>query len=137
MAFVRKRGDSYSLTIKWKGKSYIKALKTADEREAEQIKEDAEAQLDRIRQGKSPIAARLLADGISIVDVLFGSPEVALRLGKEPGNDNPLPLAVALISEVDSWPVKLMNDVPYAVFNAAMPVHLPGSNVPAQNCLQL
>ena len=93
MAFIRKRANGQlSLVFWWEGKQYIKALKTADEGEAQRIKQDAEAQLDRIRKGKSPIAARLLADGISIVDVLFGSPEVALRIGKEPGNEKPLPL---------------------------------------------
>ncbi len=93
MASLRKRSNGkYSLDFRWKGKAYIKALGTDDEQEAEQIKKDAEAQLDRIRRGESALGARLLADGISILDVLFGSPEVALRISKEPGNENPLPM---------------------------------------------
>jgi len=48
-----------------------KALGTASEGEAKRIKEDAEAQLDRIKQGRSPVAAKLLADGYSIVEVLY------------------------------------------------------------------
>lgn len=93
MAFIRKRANGQlSLVFWWQGKQSIKALGTTDEEEAGRIEQDAEDQLDRIRQGKSPLAARLLADGIPITDVLFGSPEVALRLGKEPGNDNPQPL---------------------------------------------
>ncbi|MDM8005291.1 MAG: hypothetical protein QUV05_03945, partial [Phycisphaerae bacterium] len=93
MAFIRKRANGQlSLVFWWQGKSWIKALGTTDEKEAEQTKKDAEAQLNRIRQGKSPLAARLLADGIPITDVLFGSPEVALRISKEDGNESPLPL---------------------------------------------
>ena len=74
MAFLRKRASgNYSLSFKWKGKSYIKSLGTDDEQEAEQIKKDANEQLDRIRMGQSAVASQLLADGHSILDVLFGS----------------------------------------------------------------
>jgi hypothetical protein len=74
MASIKKRNNgNLSLVFRWQGKQWIKALGTTDEKEAEQIKKDAGAQLDRIRQGESPLAARLLADGISITDVLFGS----------------------------------------------------------------
>ena len=93
MAFLRKRADQFSLSFKWKGKSYIKALGTSDEKVANRIKKDAEDQLKRIRNGKSPLAAQLLADGFKITDVLFGSPEVALRIGKNSPDDNPLPLS--------------------------------------------
>ena len=89
MAFLRKRGKKYSLSFKWRGTSYIKALDTSSEREAKQIKKDAEQQLNRIKNGRSPVAAKLLADGFSIVDVLFGSPEVAARLHLQP-EDSPL-----------------------------------------------
>ncbi len=89
MAFLRKRGKKYSLSFKWRGKSYIKALDTTSEREAKRIKKDAETQLDRIKRGRSPAASKLLAEGFSIVDVLFGSPEVATRLDLQP-EDSPL-----------------------------------------------
>jgi hypothetical protein len=69
MAAVRNRNGNLSLVFWWKGKQYIKTLKTANEDEAEQLKSDAEDQLDRIRQGKSPLAAKLLAGGIPITDV--------------------------------------------------------------------
>ena len=53
MAFLRKRpGGNYSLSFKWKGKSYIKALGTEDEQVANQIKQEAEDQLARIRRGQ-------------------------------------------------------------------------------------
>ncbi len=39
MAFLRKReSGNYSLSFKWKGKSYIKALGTDDEQAASEIK---------------------------------------------------------------------------------------------------
>ena len=47
MAFLIKRGKKYSLSFKWRGTSYIKALDTSSEREAKQIKKDAEQQLNR------------------------------------------------------------------------------------------
>ena len=74
MAFLRKReSGNYSLSFKWKGKSYIKALGTDNEQEANQIRKDAEDQLQRIRNGQSALASKLLADGHCIIDVLFGS----------------------------------------------------------------
>ena len=96
MAFLRKRASgNYSLSFKWKGKSYIKALGTDNEQEAEQIKKDAEDQIARIRRGESALASRLLAEGFSILDVLFGCPEIASRL-TETAEGNPLPLGELL-----------------------------------------
>ena len=93
MAFLRKRASGkYSLSFKWKGRSYIKALGTDDEQDANKIKEDAEAQLTRIRRGESALASKLLADGHSIVDVLFGSEKIA-HLINSPADDNPLTLS--------------------------------------------
>jgi integrase len=93
MAFIRERSNGMlSLDFCWKGKRYIKALQTTDEREAKKIKKKTEDQLSRIRRGQSIQATRLLAEGISIVDVLFGSPQVTMRLGST-SDDNPLTLA--------------------------------------------
>ncbi len=93
MAFLRKRASGkLSLVFWWKGKSHIKALGNEDEQEAEQIKKDAEDQLARIRRGESALASRLLSEGFSIVDVLFGSSEIATRL-TETAEGNPSPLA--------------------------------------------
>ncbi|MCP4594828.1 MAG: site-specific integrase [bacterium] len=96
MAFLRKRASgNYALSFKWKGKSHIKALGTNDEQAAQAIKKDADEQLARIRRGESAVASRLLAEGISIVDVLFGSPEVTAKLGTAT-EDNPLTMAELL-----------------------------------------
>ncbi|MHC4064981.1 MAG: hypothetical protein ACYSUI_10835 [Planctomycetota bacterium] len=93
MAFLRKRASGdYSLSFKWKGKSYIKALGTDEEQVANQIKQDAEEQLARIRRGESALASKLLADGHSIVDVLYGSEEIG-HLIASPADDNPLTLS--------------------------------------------
>ena len=93
MAFLRTRASGiYALVFKWKGKQYIKSLGTKDRREAEQIKKDAEDQLARIRNGRSALASKLLADGHSIIDVLFGSDEIA-HLIDSPTDDNPLTLS--------------------------------------------
>ena len=55
MASIKKRSNgNLSLVFWWQGKQCIKALGTTNEHEAERIKQDAEAQLDRVRQGKSP-----------------------------------------------------------------------------------
>ena len=75
-----------------KSKSCIKVLRTTELAEAEQIKKDADDQLARIRRGESALASKLLADGHSIVDVLFGS-EVIGHLIASPANDNPLTLS--------------------------------------------
>jgi hypothetical protein len=54
MASIKKRSNgNLSLVFWWQGKQWIKALRTTDNDEAERIKKDAEAQLDRIRQGKT------------------------------------------------------------------------------------
>ena len=57
MAFLRVRASgNYALSWKWKGKSYIKGLDTNDLAQAEQIKQDAENQLARIRTGENALA---------------------------------------------------------------------------------
>ena len=102
MAFLRKRASgSYSLSFKWKGKSYIKALGTDDEQVANQIKQDAEEQLARIRRGESALASKLLTDGHSIVDVLFGSEEIG-HLIASPADDNPLTLSELKAAFIDN-----------------------------------
>jgi len=93
MAFLRKRASgNYALAWKWKGKSYVKGLGTKDLAEAEQTRQDAVDQLVRIRNGDSALASKLLADGHSIVDVLFGSEEIG-HLIASPTDDNPLTLS--------------------------------------------
>ena len=93
MPFLRKRASgNYALSWKWKGKSYIKGLGTKDLAEAEQVKRDAVDQLVRIRSGESALASKLLADGHSIVDVLFGSEEIG-HLTASPADDNPLTIS--------------------------------------------
>ena len=93
MAFIRKRANGMlSLTFFWKGKRCIKALGSTSENEAKKVKKDVEDQLARIRRGQSPKATRLLAQGIPIVDVIFGSPEVTTLLASTT-DDNPLTLA--------------------------------------------
>ncbi len=102
MAFLRKRASgNYALAWKWKGKSYIKGLGTKDLAEAEQIKQDAEDQVARIRSGDSALASQLLADGHSIVDVLFGSDRIG-HLIASPADDNPLTLSQLKAAFVDA-----------------------------------
>ena len=68
---------SESSTGNWGRSSVcVRWLGTKDLAEAEQVKKDAEDQLARIRSGESAIASKLLADGHTIVDVLFGSEEI-------------------------------------------------------------
>ncbi len=93
MAFLRRRASgNYALSWKWKGKSHIKGLGTEDLAEAERIKQEAVDQLARIRSGESALASKLLADGHSIVDVLFGSEEIGHLLAS-PADDNPLTIS--------------------------------------------
>ena len=93
MAFLRKRASgNYALSWKWKGKSYIKGLGTKHLAEAEQIRQDAVDQLARIRSGDSALASKLLADGHSIVDVLYDSEDIG-HLIASPAGDNPLTLS--------------------------------------------
>ena len=93
MAFLRKRANGiYSLAFWWKGKTHIKALGTDDKQAADQVKQDADEQLARIRRGESALASKLLADGHSIVDVLFGSQEIG-HLISSPADDDPLTLS--------------------------------------------
>lgn len=88
MGSLRKRGTKYSFTFKWKGRQEIRALGTTSVADSKRIKAEAEAQLDRIRRGQSPVASRLLVEGYSIIDVLFGSEKVAARLAMTT-DDNP------------------------------------------------
>ena len=95
MAFLRKRASGvFAVVFKWKGKQYIKSLGTKDRGEAEQIKKDAEDQLDRIRNGRSALASKLLADAVELVlKVLFGWALWRSQLspgGQEVGGSNPL-----------------------------------------------
>ncbi len=93
MAFLRKRASgNYALAWKWKGKAYIKGLENSDLAEAERIKQDAVDQLVRIRRGESALASKLLADGHSIVDVLFGSEAIG-HLIASPADNNPLTIS--------------------------------------------
>ncbi|MFQ5463534.1 MAG: tyrosine-type recombinase/integrase [Phycisphaerae bacterium] len=90
MGYVRTRTNGQlAFVFSWKGKKHTKGLGTTDEKVAEQIRQDANAQLDRIRKGESALASKLLADGHSIVDVLFGSEEIG-HLIASPADDNPL-----------------------------------------------
>ncbi len=101
MGFIRERANGqYSYAFRWKGKQYIKALGTSERTEAEQIKKDADDQLNRIRNGHSALASKLLADGHPILDVLFGSDEIA-HLIDSPTDDNPLTLSELRDSFVD------------------------------------
>ncbi len=102
MAFLRQRASgNYGLSWKWKGKTYIKGLATKNLAEAEQIKRDAVDQLARIRSGESALASKLLADGHSIVDVLFGSEKVG-HLIASTTDDNPLTLSELKAAFADS-----------------------------------
>jgi len=93
MGFIRKRANgALAYVFMWKGKRHTKNLGTDNEQEANQIKKDADDQLERIRKGQSALASRLLADGHSIVDVLFGSDKIAHLIPDAP-DDNPLTLS--------------------------------------------
>ncbi len=77
MGYIRKRTNGQlAFVFAWKGKKHTKGLGTADQKTANQIREDANEQLTRIRSGQSALASKLLADGHSIMDVLFGSEEI-------------------------------------------------------------
>ena len=92
MAYLRRRsGGRFSLLIYWKGKKHQKGLCTTDSTDAAQIKLDVEEQLRRIRNGEASKATQLLDEGFSIVDVLFGCPEIDKRLTSDP-EANPLTL---------------------------------------------
>ena len=92
MAYIRRRsGERFSLLIYWKGKKHQKGLGTTDPAVATRIKADVEEQLRRIRNGEAPKATHLLDEGFSIVDVLFGCPEIDKRLASDP-EANPLTL---------------------------------------------
>lgn len=93
MGYIRKRTNGQlAFVFAWKGKKHTKALGTADQKTAKQIREDANEQLARIRNGQSALASKLLADGHSIMDVLFGSEEIGHLIGS-PADDNPLTLS--------------------------------------------
>jgi hypothetical protein len=92
MGYVRKRANGQlAFVFSWKGTRHTKGLGTTDEGEAEAIRKEANEQLDRIRRGESALASQLLADGHSIMDVLFGSEKIA-HLIASPADDNPLTL---------------------------------------------
>jgi hypothetical protein len=78
-----------------------KGLGTKDLAQAEQIKQDAVDQLARIRSGGSALASKLLADGHSIVDVLFGSEEIGHLLAS-PADDNPLTISELKAAFIDN-----------------------------------
>ncbi len=102
MAFLRKRTNgNYSLSFWWKGTTHIKALGTDDEQVANHIKKDAEGQIARIRRGESSLASKLLADGHSIIDVLFGSEDLG-HLIANPTDDNPLTLSQLMEAFIDN-----------------------------------
>ena len=102
MAFLRKRtSGNYAHSWKWKGQSYIKGLGTKDLAEAEQIRQDAVGQLARIRREESALASKLLADGHSIVEVLFGSEEIG-HLIASPADDNPLNISQLKAAFIDN-----------------------------------
>jgi integrase len=93
MGYVRKRANGQlAFVFSWKGTRHTKGLGTKDEGEAEAIRKEANEQLDRIRRGESALASQLLADGHSIMDVLFGSEKIA-HLIASPADDNPLTLS--------------------------------------------
>ncbi|MCH7702890.1 MAG: site-specific integrase [Planctomycetes bacterium] len=95
MAALFVRNGIYNIKLHWKAsgerkqKPYTRSLRTTDLQTAERIRRDVEDQLERINSGRSPVASKLLADGFSIIAVLFGSPEVATRLDGE-SDHNPL-----------------------------------------------
>ena len=60
--------------------------------EAERIKQDAVDQLVRIGRGESALASKLLAEGHSIVDLLFGSDAIG-HLIASPADNNPLTIS--------------------------------------------
>ena len=63
MASLRLRKGIYYVVFWWDGRQLIKSLRTDNKAEATRLKEDVEAQLQRIRRGESALASTLLADG--------------------------------------------------------------------------
>jgi len=93
MGFIRKRANgTLAYVFMWKGKRHTKNLGTTEEKEADNLRRDADEQLNRIRKGRSALASKLLADGHSIMDVLFGSDQTAHLLPAK-SDDNPLTLS--------------------------------------------
>ena len=102
MGYIRARANGQlAFVFMWKGKKHTKGLGTTDEQAAEQIRQDANEQLDRIRKGESALASQLLTDGHSIMDVLFGSEEIGHLLAS-PADDNPLTLSQLKAAFVDA-----------------------------------
>ena len=92
VAYIRKRrGGSLSILIYWDGKKHQKGLGTTDPSEAARIKREVEEQIERLRKGEAPEAMKLLNEGFSITDILFGCPEIDKRQAADP-NANPLTL---------------------------------------------
>ena len=94
MAFLRKReSGNYSLSVKWKGKSCIKALGSDNEQEANQIKKDAE---DQLQSGvRLPPAQRSAM-------VIFDRPFLSDSLPEEPARSKALFSRNKLLVEVTS-----------------------------------
>ena len=89
MGYVRKRSNGQrAFVFSWKGTKHTKGLGTTNEQEAERIRQQANEQLDRIPRGDGAMASKLLADGHSIMDVLFASEETG-RLIASPIAGNP------------------------------------------------
>jgi integrase len=85
VAYLRKRsGGGYTLVVYWNGKKHAKALKTSNLGIANQIKHDAEVQIQRIHAGDASEAVKMLSEGFSILDLLFGSPELDQRRAHDP-----------------------------------------------------
>jgi integrase len=100
MASLRLRDGIYHVVFWWEGKQKIKSLNTRDEAEGTRIKGDVEEQITRIRRGESALASKLLAEGHTIQDVLFGSAKTA-HLVKSPADDNPLTLSELKTAFID------------------------------------
>ena len=101
MASLRLRKGIYYVVFWWDGRQRIKSLRTDNKAEATRLKEDVEAQLQRIRRGESALASTLLADGHDILDVLFGSEKIG-HLIASPTDDNPLTLSELKAAFTDS-----------------------------------
>ena len=81
MGFIRKRSNgSLAFVFMWKGKRHTKNLGTASEAEANQIKQDAEDQLDRngcysaLQHPYSPNRCWLTTDTITPTGITFRPP---------------------------------------------------------------
>ena len=117
MASLRLRDGIYHVVFWWEGKQKIKSLGTDDEAEATRIKGDVEEQITRIRRGESALASKLLAEGHTIQEVLFGSEKIA-HLIASPADDNPLTLSDLKAAFID-----------YLTATDRTPGHIEGTRV--------